>query len=57
VWQAPWEKLSTMEQRLKDMEVAVSLGAPDAATKSAFCRQKSARGPNPSMSFTTRRDR
>lgn len=41
--QALWEKLSVMEQRLKDMEVAVALGAPDATAKSAFCRQEHAK--------------
>ncbi len=41
--QALWEKLGVMEQRLRDMEVAVAQGAPDTAAKITFCRQEQAK--------------
>ena len=36
-------KLAIWRQRVKDMEVAQSRGAPDAAQKMAFCRQEQAK--------------
>lgn len=41
--QGLWEKLGTMEQRVKDMEVAFDLSAPDRAAKTLFCRQEAAK--------------
>jgi hypothetical protein len=36
-------KLALWRQRVKDMEIALSLGAPDTAQKMAFCRQEQAK--------------
>ncbi len=41
--QALWEKLSTMEQRERDMAIACALGAEDTGAKLVFCRQEIAK--------------
>lgn len=41
--QALWEKLRTMEQRLRDMSAAAALGIPGIKEKLVFCEQEIAK--------------